>query len=36
MRRLMERMAQKRLIAMGREAERAKGKQEVRDGADRG
>ncbi len=32
MRRLMERMAQKRLIAMGREAERReKQKQEVRD-----
>lgn len=34
MRRLMERMAQKRLIAMGREAERReKQKQEVRDGS---
>ena len=31
MRRLEERMARKRLIAMGREAERAKSKQEVRD-----
>ena len=36
MRRLMERMAQKRLIALGREAERReRQKQEVRDGADR-
>ena len=35
MRRLMERMAQKRLIAMGREAERReKQKQEVRDERD--
>lgn len=34
MRRLMERMAQKRLIAAGREAERReKQKQEVRDGS---
>lgn len=34
MRRLMERMAQKRLIAAGREAERCeKQKQEVRDGS---
>lgn len=36
MRRLMERMAQKRLIALGREVERReRQKREVRDGADR-
>ena len=37
MRRLMERMAQKRLIAAGREAERReRQKQEAHDGANRG
>lgn len=36
MRRLMERMAQKRLIAMGREAERCERRKRDGQGSDRG